>query len=89
MGCPYSRDLKNNLEVLYRYEPNRYKASMYYLKDVYIAQNIRLPFDEKYENERKEKWLEDGGYFDIRLEMIKKYRPEKIKPSYTDKNKFK
>ena len=89
MGCPYSRDLKNNLEVLYRYEPNRYKASMFYLKDVYIAQNIKLPFDEQYENERKEKWIEDGGYFDMRLEMIKKYRPEKIKASYTDKNKFK
>ena len=50
---------------------------------------MKLPFDEEYEKKRKEKWLEDGGYFDIRLEMIKKYRPEKIKPSYTDKNKFK
>lgn len=89
MGCSFSRDLKDNLEILYKYEPNRYKASMFYLEDVYIAQNIKLPFDEEYEKKRKEKWLEDGGYFDMRLEMLKKYRPEKIKPSYTDKNKFK
>lgn len=89
MGCPFSRDVKFNLETLYKYEPSRYKASMFWLKDVYIAQNVKLPFDQDYEREREREWLKDGGYFDMRLEMLQKYRPEKIKPSYVDKSKFK
>lgn len=38
---------------MYDNEPNRYKATMYWLKDVYIAQNLSLPFDEAYERERE------------------------------------
>lgn len=53
MGCPFARDVDNDLKYLYFYEPNRYKASMYWLKDVYIAQNVVLPFDEAYERERE------------------------------------
>lgn len=71
--CPFSVQVDKNLEKLYRYEPNRYKASMFWLKDVYIAQNVKLPFDEKYENERKKKWHED--YDRMRYEMLAKYRP--------------
>lgn len=77
MGCPYARELAQNLEVLYKYEPNRYKASMFWLKDVYIAQNVILPFDKDYERDRKEKW--NNSYYKMRYEMIKKYRPEKLK----------
>lgn len=76
MGCPYARELAQNLEVLYKYEPNRYKASMFWLKDVYIAQNVILPFDKDYERDRKEKW--NNSYYKMRYEMIKKYRPEKL-----------
>jgi len=43
----------NDLKYLYFHEPNRYKASMFWLKDVYIAQDVRLPFDEAYERERE------------------------------------
>lgn len=53
MGCPFALDIENNLKVLWEHEPNRYKASMFFLKDVYIAQNVRLPFDEQYERERE------------------------------------
>lgn len=53
MGCPYALDVHRNLEYLYRYEPNRYKASMHWLKDVYIVQNVSLPFDQSYERERE------------------------------------
>lgn len=74
MGCPFSRELKDNLKVLWDYEPNRYKASMFFLKDVYIAQNVKLPFDEQYEKERKEKWRKD--YKQMRNEMLIKYRPK-------------
>lgn len=74
IGCPFSRELKENLKVLYNYEPNRYKASMFWLKDVYIAQNVILPFDEQYEVERKKKWSKD--YERMRYEMLKKYRPD-------------
>ena len=51
--CPYSLFIADNLKRLYEYEPNRYKASMHWLKDVYIAQDVRLPFDEAYERERE------------------------------------
>lgn len=59
MACPYSfKWLRESLEYLYHHEPNRYKAAMYWLKDVYIAQNVVLPFDEDYERERER---ENGG----------------------------
>lgn len=51
-GCPFALDLENNLKILHDYEPNRYKAAMHFLKDVYIAQNVKLPFNEDYERER-------------------------------------
>lgn len=72
--CPFSLQLDKNLEQLYKYEPNRYKAAMFFLKDVYIAQNVILKFDEEYEHERKQKWFND--YENMRYEMLKKYRPE-------------
>lgn len=53
MGCPFGLQIAKNLEILHTFEPNRYKASMHWLKDVYIAQNVILPFDEDYERERE------------------------------------
>ena len=72
--CPFSLEIGSNLEKLYQYEPNRYKAAMFWLKDVYIAQNIKLPFDTQYEKNRITKWAKDYGR--MRYEMLKKYRPE-------------
>lgn len=72
--CPYALQINENLEKLYRYENNRYKASMFWLKDVYIAQNVKLPFDEKYENERKKKW--NDKYEQMRYQMLSKYRKD-------------
>lgn len=73
-GCPYSLDLKSNLKILYDYEPNRYKSAMFFLKDVYIAQNVKLPFDTEYEREREHKWKTE--YLQMRNEMLKEYRPK-------------
>ncbi len=74
MACPYSyKWLPHHLEYLYYHEPNRYKASMYWLKDVYIAQNVVLPFDLSYEREREREWREK--YEPMRQEMLRKYRP--------------
>lgn len=53
MGCPFSTKIATGLRILHEFEPNRYKASMHWLKDVYIAQNVVLPFDEAYERERE------------------------------------
>lgn len=53
MACPYALGVADDLKYLYEHEPNRYKASMYWLKDVYIAQNVVLPFDQSYERERE------------------------------------
>lgn len=71
--CPFALNLSDNLKKLYMYEPNRYRASMFWLKDVYIAQNVILLFDDDYERERKKKWHED--YDRMRYEMLAKYRP--------------
>ena len=73
MGCPYSMDIEHNLQVLYDFEPNKYKATMHWLKDVYIAQDVRLPFDENYEREREREWA--SRYEPMRQEMLRKYRP--------------
>jgi 3'-phosphoadenosine 5'-phosphosulfate sulfotransferase (PAPS reductase)/FAD synthetase len=72
--CPFSLQLADNLERLYKYEPNRYRAAMFWLKDVYIAQNAILSFDNQYEKDRKEKWQNE--YEQMRYEMLEKYRPE-------------
>lgn len=53
MACPFGREVAQDLRYLYNHEPNRYKAAMHWLKDVYIAQNVVLPFDEAYERERE------------------------------------
>lgn len=53
MACPFALDIAMNLKYLHDFEPNRYKAIMHWLKDVYIAQNVVLPFDEAYERERE------------------------------------
>ena len=83
--CPFSLRIDKNLKKLHEHEPNRYKASMHWLKDVYIAQNVVLTFDEEYEKERKKKWFD--VYEQMRFEMLKKYRPnavKKVKPIQTD-----
>lgn len=66
-------DVDKRLEVLHTYEPNHYKAALYFLKDVYIAQGVELQFDEDYMREYKEQWIE---YEPMRYEMLKKYRPD-------------
>lgn len=73
MACPYSRSIEHDLEYLYFHEPNRYKASMHWLKDVYIAQGVDLPFDEEYQKGRENVW--DNAYHRMRREMLEKYRP--------------
>lgn len=73
MACPFSRDVASDLEYLYYHEQNRYKASMHWLKDVYIAQNVELPFDKAYEREREREWR--LRYEPMRQEMLRKYRP--------------
>lgn len=79
--CPYSKYIGNNLGKLHQYEPNRYKAAMHWLKDVYIAQNVKLPFDEEYEKDREAKW--DKDYTRMRNEMLLKHRPKsRLCPKY-------
>ena len=82
--CPFSKRLTEDLKVLWEYEPQKYKASMFWLKDVYIAQNIVLPFDTEYEKERAEKWKQ---YEVMRYEMLKKHRPDcKICKDYEEQH---
>ena len=74
MACPYSKRVDHDLQYLHDHEPNRYRAAMHWLKDVYIAQDVRLPFDEAYERERERAWREK--YEPMRQEMLRKYRPK-------------
>lgn len=73
IGCPFSQNLPSDLKYLYDHEPNRYRAAMHWLKDVYIAQDVRLPFDQSYERERESVWR--TRYEPMRQEMLRKYRP--------------
>lgn len=73
MACPFAMDVDKNLLYLHDHELNRYKAAMHWLKDVYIAQNVILPFDREYEREREKMWRE--VYEPMRQEMLRKYRP--------------
>ena len=78
IGCPFAgQQLSKSLKALYDYEPLRYKAALHWLKDVYIAQDVVLPFDREYEKERIKKW--NDCYLRMRMEMLMKYRPNKKK----------
>ena len=70
--CPYNQHLKEDLEALKIFEPSAYKASLYWLKDVYIAQGIQLD-DPDYMAEYDKQWVK---YSAMRYEMLKKYRPD-------------
>lgn len=74
MACPYSRFVDHDLDYLFHHELNRYKAAMHWLKDVYIAKDVVLPFDASYEREREREWRE--RYEPMRQEMLRKYRPD-------------
>ena len=71
MVCPYSQNLKQELKVLYDYEPNRYKAAMHWMKDVYMYQNVKCEFDPGYmaEYAKRQPLIEER-----RLSMIQKFR---------------
>lgn len=89
VGCPYSPNIAKELEVAFEYEPLRYKACMTWLKDVYLDQDVELPFDKEYELER----IAENEKNDIRrTEMIVKYLPtmnrdirKKLFDKYEDK----
>lgn len=70
--CPYDQDITERMRILKEYEPNRYKASLFYMKDIYIAQGAQLPFDPEYMQEYETAWK---NYEVMRYEMLKKYRP--------------
>ncbi len=72
--CPFSLQLAENLRKLSIYEPNRYRASLYWLQDVYIAQGIHLPFDPSYEQNMLVKW--ENIYSEMRYQSLIKYRPD-------------
>ena len=70
--CPFDKDLQTRLEILYKYEPNKYKAALYYMRDIYIAQGVTLDFDNEYMYEYNNMWKK---YNKMRYEMLKKWRP--------------
>ena len=73
IGCPYAKDISVVLRVLYDYEPNKYKAVMKLLSDIYLEQNVQIPFDVEYTEKlvKRQKIIDKRRY-----EMLLKYRPE-------------
>lgn len=73
-GYPYSQQLKDDLKLLYDYEPLKYKAVMKWNKQIYMYQLIECDWDEEYMEEYKErlKIIEQR-----RQEMMEKFRPKK------------
>ena len=73
IGCPFAKDIYKNLEVLYNYEPNKYKATQHWLGDVYRDLEVELPFDLEYMNKLKERLpiIQKRRY-----EILKKWKPE-------------
>ena len=72
-ACPFSKNVKQDLKVLWDYEPLKYKAMMKWLKDVYMYQEIECDWDEEYTKEYNERKpiIEQR-----RQEMMDKFRPE-------------
>lgn len=84
--CPYGanlKDLEERLKILYDFEPMMYKFAMATMKDVYIARNVKCVYDVDYEKERIKTWIE--RYYQMRYEMIEKYRPSKKEKYKVDK----
>ena len=73
-ACPYSKNLKHDLKVLWDYEPLKYKAMMHWLKDVYMYQEVECDWDEEYmkEYERMKPIIEQR-----KKEMMDKFRSQK------------
>lgn len=68
--CPFAKDMDVNLEVLYKYEPKKYKAAIKWLGKVYMDMGIDLPFDEEYMKEKRER---DKINEKRRKEMLEKF----------------
>ena len=71
IGCPFNLEIQKDLEVLHKYEPNKYKGAMFWFKKAYIQQKVKLEFDDEYMKEYNEMLpiLEQR-----RKEMMDKYR---------------
>ena len=78
--CPFAKEIKSGhqLKILYDHNPNLYKASIKWLKHVYMDLGIDLPFDEVYTKEKRER---DKINKKRREEMLQKYRPKTKKVS--------
>lgn len=73
IGCPFAKDIDNNLKVLYTHEPRKYKAVMNWLKPVYLDLELQLLFDKEYTKELQSRLKTVNKR---RYEMMKMFRPE-------------
>lgn len=74
IGCPFSKDLEQDLPMLQEKEPLKYKAVMKWLGTVYMDMGIELPNDPEY----MEQFVERKKIIEKRrLEMFDMYRKNK------------
>ncbi len=73
IGCPFAKDIDGNLKVLYKHEPNKYRACMGWLEQVYLDLELELPFDKRYMEKLKER---KEVINKRRYEMLCMFRPE-------------
>lgn len=81
IGFPFSKNIREDLKTLYDHEPNMYKASMKWLGDVYMDQDVVCDWDSEYLDkyiERKslneERKQEVIDHFNGEISEIKKPR---------------
>ena len=67
IGCPFSRNLEKDLEILYIHEPLKYKACMKWLRDVYVDQGVKCEWDSEYME-----------HYDFRQAISRQYRKEML-----------
>lgn len=73
MACPFAVNIRQDLEALYIFEPNKYKASMKMLKKVYMDSKVECDWDEEYMEEYRERWIKNDAR---NLEMLEKFSEE-------------
>jgi len=73
IGCPFNKDVGQDLTALKSYEPQKYKAVMHWFKDVYADLGVIVPDDVEYMTyfEERNKLNETR-----RKEMWEKFKPE-------------
>lgn len=83
-GCPFSRNVGDELKILHDHEPLMYKATMKWLKNVYLDQGVECPWDGEYMKELEERTVLNNQR---KVEMVQKFKPH-FNPEVRTKTRY-